>query len=239
LITGAGSGPGRELSKVFIERGYIVVGTGRSVDRLKETKSLTSTPENYHYFEMDVAIFSSVEKVVKEVRSKYGSIELLINNAATYDKENFIDESAEIFAKSIEINVVGTAICCKAVLPNMVASNNGTIINVGSWAHKRPIVNSASYSASKAAVHSLTKAIAEDLQVSSSNVKIIEWIPGHMNTQMSDFTGTAPSIFAAWCSDIIVKTDFSGNHAIFEGNTQWHEPLSIKQKIKAKLKFIR
>lgn len=231
VITGAGSGLGRELAKIFVQLGAHVAGLGRSLDTLNETKSLVIQPDKFHCYSVDVSDFSSVASTIDSILDSFDRIDYLINNAAIYNKLNFLEERADVFAAAINTNIVGIANTCKAVLPAMISANFGTIVNVSSWAHKRPIANSASYSASKGAVHALTKAIATDVERDATDVTLVEWIPGHMNTQMSEFTGMNPAICAQWCADII-QSGIVGNYAIYEGGQRWQEPLSFKKKIK-------
>jgi NAD(P)-dependent dehydrogenase (short-subunit alcohol dehydrogenase family) len=109
--------------------------------------------------------------VVNETKSRFGRIDILFNNAAIYPKVSFLEESAQDWARAIDVNVNGVANCCKAVLPLMIAAGTGRIYNIGSFADLNPIENSAAYSASKGAVRALTKAIARDLQTSTLTSK--------------------------------------------------------------------
>ncbi len=132
----------------------------------------------------------------------------------------------------------GVANCCKAVIPQMVKQNSGKIFNLGSWAHLGPIADSAAYSATKGGVHSMTKAIAADLTAlhPAANVEVHEWIPGHLNTQMSEYTGMEPALAASWGVDLVMRSGVKKN-SIFEQNWEWQPPKSLLGRIKAKLMF--
>ncbi len=237
IITGAGSGLGRELAKAFCEKGAHVFGIGRSVETLNDTAKEVSGG-SFEAMVVDVSDFVAVEKVVKHILDAKQHIDIWFNNAAVYPKVNFLSESADEWATAMAINMNGVANCCKAVLPSMVENNTGRIFNLGSWAHLGPIADSAVYSATKGGVHVLTKAIGVDLVSAhpDANVEVHEWIPGHLNTQMSDYTGMEPSVAAAWAVDIAMRPALKRN-SIFEQNWEWQPPKSLLGKIKSKFLF--
>ncbi len=237
VITGAGSGLGRELTKAFCAQKAKVIGLGRSLEKLNETASLVESGEFFPQV-ADVSYFSQVEQCFKNIITQHGRIDIVFNNAAVYPKVNFLDETASQWSDAVAINVNGLANTCKAALPSMIEQNFGRIFNLGSWAHLGPIADSAVYSCTKGAVHVMTKAIAVDVahKHPEADVEIHEWIPGHLNTQMSDFTGMDPAMAAAWAVDIASKPA-SKKNSIFEQNWEWQPPKSLKQKIKSKVLF--
>jgi len=238
VITGAGSGLGRELAKAFCAAGAVVVGVGRTISKVEETAALI-TEGSFEPYALDVSDFLQVKDCFDSVVKKHGRIDILFNNAAVYPKINFLEETAEQWGSAVAINLSGVANCSKVVLPGMINQDYGRIFNVSSWAHLGPIANSAVYSCTKGAVHSLTKAIAADLAHLNKNIEVHEWIPGHLNTQMSDYTGIEPSLSASWAVEIALKPDSPSKSCIYEQNWEWKPPKSLKQKIKAKLFFWR
>ncbi len=238
MITGAGSGLGRELAKAFCDQGATVLGVGRNVEALKETGSQRSEGE-FVPVVADVSDFTQVKNAVETLLAVHKRIDILFNNAAVYPKANFLHEDAADFASALAINMGGVANCCKAVLPAMIAQNFGRIYNLGSWAHLGPIADSAVYSATKGGVHSLTKGIAVDVDNAypEADIEIHEWIPGHLNTQMSDYTGMEPALAASWAVEMASRPHASKKNSIFEQGWEWQPPRSLKQKIKAKLLF--
>lgn len=238
IITGAGSGLGRELSKVFSQQGANVVGLGRTQSTLEETAALIDG-DSFSYYVADVSNFEEVESIVEQVIARYSQIHIVFNNAAVYPKINFLSESAADFAGALAVNVVGTANMCKAVLPNMIKNKYGRIYNCGSWADLGPIENSAAYSASKGALHALTKAISVDVISPDLDLEVHEWIPGHMNTDMSGYTGMDPKIPAEWALDIAGRSFPDKTSKIFEGNSIFEPPKGLKQRLKDNLFFWR
>jgi len=238
VVTGAGSGLGRALSKAFCAEGAKVVGVGRSLETLEQTHASIDTDKKdlFSFFQADIGQWSDVQDAIASIKDNHGRIDYLYNNAAVYPKVSFLEESAENFAHAININVVGMANVCKAVLPVMVEQKAGRIFNLGSWADLSPIADSAAYSASKGAVHALTKAIAADICHLNLDVQVHEWIPGHLNTQMSDYTGIDPALSATW-GVMLAQRDNDKNNCLFDRDQEWLPPKSLKQRVKAKLLF--
>lgn len=236
VITGAGGGLGRELAKAFCAHGAKVIGLGRSTDKLTETKAIIGEGK-FEIHCADVSDFTQVKNAVTRIIEKHGRIDVLFNNAAVYPKENFLEESARDFASALLINVAGVANTCKAALPSMIENNFGRIFNLGSWADRAPIADSAVYSASKGALHALTKAIAVDIAHYNADVEIHEWLPGHLNTQMGDFSGMDPAVAGAWAVEIASKPHSSKRNCIYEHNWEWQPPKSLKKKLLSKVLF--
>lgn len=233
VITGAGGGLGKELVKAFLAQGAKVAAVARSGDPFAEQPPAG----NYAYFQADVSDFSQVKSAFDQIATKFGKIDILFNNAAVYPKISFLEESAEQFLAALNSNVGGVANCCKAVLPGMIKNGYGRIYNVGSFADVAPIAKSAVYSASKGALHALTKGIAADLDALNVNIQVHEWMPGHLNTQMSDYTGIDPAVSANWAMSIARSDNASKKNTIFENDHEWVPPKSLKQRIKSKLMF--
>lgn len=238
MITGAGSGLGRELAKAFCQKGATVLGVGRNVEALKETGS-QRTEGDFVPVVADVSDFTQIKNAVETMLAVHKRIDILFNNAAVYPKENFLQEDAEVFASALAINMGGLANCCKAVLPAMIAQNFGRVYNLGSWAHLGPIANSAVYSATKGGVHALTKGIAVDVASAypDADIEIHEWIPGHLNTQMSDYTGMEPAQAASWAVAMAERPYASKRNSIFEQSWEWQPPRSLKERVTSKLMF--
>jgi NADP-dependent 3-hydroxy acid dehydrogenase YdfG len=140
----------------------------------------------------------------------------------------------------IRINLGGVSNCCKMVLPSMISAGFGRIYNLGSFADHEPIKNSGAYSCSKGGVHALTKSIARDIEELDLDIEVHEWIPGHLKTRMSNFTGIDPSVSASW-GVRIAKGEIraSSKCVLFENDHEWIPPKRLKQRIKEKLLFWR
>lgn len=234
VITGVGSGLGRALARAFVQQGCLVAGIARENNSLRETAEQIGS-ERFSGYIADVALYEEVSAAVAAVTRQHGRIDLLFNNAAIYPKINFLEESPAAWSRAIAVNINGVANCCKAVLPGMVAARYGRIYNIGSFADIAPIANSAAYSASKGAVRSLTKAIAADIQHTEADIEVHEWIPGHLKTRMSDFTGLEPAVAAAWAVQLASVPHARTPNCIFENDREWLPPRGLKQRIRDKL----
>lgn len=185
VITGAGAGIGRALASGFCADGANVVGFARSAASLEETARLSGNTAMV-CVAGDVAKAADVERLVHEASSRFGSIDILINNAAVYPHALFLSQSVDTWWHTLEVNVLGMARCCHAVLPGMLARGHGRIINVGSFAWKGPIPEASGYSVSKAGVYALTKAIAAEVDRDKyPDVLVNEFLPGVVKTSMS------------------------------------------------------
>jgi len=243
VITGAGGGLGSELVKQFLAEGSVVVALARSqrsLDEMEKAKNLNS--KKYYPHVVDVSNPDSVKQCFDSIVVDLGGVDILFNNAAVYPRLNFLEETPEQWMDAIAINLGGVAYCCKAALPQMISKGFGRVYNLGSFADIAPIENSAAYSCSKGGLHSLTKAIARDVYALNEDVdiEIHEWIPGHLKTQMSNFTGIEPSVSASWGvkiarGEIMASTKCS----IFENDHEWLPPKPLKQKLKDTIFFWR
>ena len=238
VITGAGSGLGRALATGLVQRDATVVGLGRHESTLLETESLINS-SRFSWHAVDVSEDSYVTSVVQKIAEKFGRIDVLINSAAVYPKISFLEQDAESWMKTIAVNLGGCANCCRAVLPLMMRNGQGRIINVGSFADLAPIPKSSAYAASKGGLRALTKAIGADLGDEYPDIICVEWIPGHLNTQMSNFTGMDPATCVDWALHIITLPSGYRNALIFEEDHEHVPQKSLKSRIIERLMFWR
>ena len=191
VITGAGSGVGRALAIGFSGDGAQVVGIGRTRDDLARTAE--SCAGRMTYVVGDVAREADVERLFAEAMARRGRVDVLVNNAALYPKMRFLDSSHAEWAYVFETNVLGLALCCRKALPGMLERGHGRIVNIGTFAWRRPIAESSAYSASKAAVRAFTKALAAEIDRQRyPDVLVNELLPGVFRSRMSD-SGQDPS----------------------------------------------
>ncbi len=236
MITGVGSGLGQALVRAFLEQGCIVIGIARRQASLDETTSPRA--DKFFGHVADVTDFAAIRAVVDASVARHGHIDIVFNNAAVYPRINFIQETPADFARGIDVNVNGVANVCKAVLPAMLATGRGRIFNVGSFADIAPIADSAVYSASKGALRALTKAIAADLRELDAEIEVHEWIPGHLNTRMSGYTGLEPAVAAAWGVQLAAMEQARTPNCIFENDREWLPPKGLKQRILDRLRAL-
>lgn len=237
LVTGAGSGLGRALSKGFAGDGAFVVGIGRTAEALKETGAGISE-DHFTWYSADVSDPDQISAMVKKVIDTYGHIDILINNAAVYPKGLLCDEDIYVWWDALKVNVLGCAAFSRAVLPHMESTGFGRIINVGSFADRSPLPGSSAYAVSKGALHTLTKAIAVEVnRRRHPNISVSEFFPGVMKTQMGSEMGVEPDKQYQHVKDIIIAAPGRTHGAMFSNGEEIKPPKGLKAKIKERLFF--
>lgn len=185
LITGASRGIGHASALAFAKAGYhVAINYLHSKQQAQElVKELLSTGVKASAFRADVSDQTQVEKMMRDVYAKFQSIDVLINNAGIAQQKLFTDITTAEWQRMFAVNVDGIFYVCQNVLPHMIARHSGKIINISSiWG----MVGSSCevhYSASKAAVIGLTKALAKEL--GPSNIQVNCVAPGIIDTDMN------------------------------------------------------
>jgi uncharacterized protein len=184
LITGASSGIGRCLALDLAARGAIIVGCGRSLERLEalSTELQRSSPKST-VIKCDVAQLDQVRAMVTNILSEFGKIDILINNAGVGMRKPFVETSISTIEEIIRINYLGTVYCTYEVLPSMIARRSGHIVNISSVAGKIGTLNVAGYCASKFAINGLSESLYHELAPLGINVSVI--CPGPVRTDFN------------------------------------------------------
>ena len=162
VITGGAQGFGLDIAKRFLDSGGKVFIWDIDEKLLKSAVEEIKN-SNLLYNVVDVSNYKDVEKNVSEITSK-SNIDILINNAGiTGPTAPLWEYDVEMWNKIVQINLVGTFNCCRAIVPNMIKNNYGRIVNVASVAGKDGNANASAYSSGKAGVIGLTKALGKEL----------------------------------------------------------------------------
>jgi 3-oxoacyl-[acyl-carrier protein] reductase len=136
------------------------------------------------YNVVDISSFEKINKTVLEIE-KSSKIDILVNNAGiTGPTTELWNYSLEDWNKVVEINLNGTFNCCKSIVPNMIKNNYGRIVNIASVAGKDGNANASAYSAAKAAVIALTKALGKEL--ANKNIAVNAVTPAGAKTRILD-----------------------------------------------------
>lgn len=163
IVTGAGGGVGRAITKRLVSEGCKVVLVGRNRDRLAKAASETGDKKNTMTFVADITKEAEVLSMMEQTISSYDRIDILVNNAGSInDPVCFHDTTEDQWDNLIGSNLIGTFQTTKAVLPIMMKNKGGNIINISSVLGIRaiPKVPFAVYGAAKAGVIMFTKSIA-------------------------------------------------------------------------------
>ena len=184
LVTGASSGIGREVVRLFAKNNYNVVITYNSDKKCAlELESEVNSGNNTLVLKCDISNEEDIIKMVNSVRDKFNSIDVLVNNAGIAIDTTFEDKTKVNFMKILEVNLVGTFLVSKYVSEIMLKNKNGRIINISSTnAIDSYYVESLDYDASKAGIISLTHNLANYL---SPYVNVNCVCPGWVDTRMN------------------------------------------------------
>ena len=185
LITGASRGIGAAAARTFAQRGWKVAlnyNTSRE-KALALAEELRREGGTVLPVAADVADRSQVDRMMEEVRQALGDPELLINNAGISQQVLFTDLSEADWDRMFDVHVKGCFHCCQAVLPAMIRRRQGQIINISSMWGQVGGSCEVHYSAAKAAVIGLTKALAKE--VGPSHIRVNCVAPGVIDTEMN------------------------------------------------------
>ena len=162
VVTGGAQGFGLDVAKRFLKSGAKVFIWDIDEKLLKSAADEVKNP-NLFYSVVDISNYQDVEKNVTDITSKT-NIDILINNAGITGPTGPLWEyDVDMWNKIVQINLMGTFNCCRAIVPNMIKNNYGRIVNVASVAGKDGNANASAYSSGKAGAIGLTKALGKEL----------------------------------------------------------------------------
>jgi NAD(P)-dependent dehydrogenase (short-subunit alcohol dehydrogenase family) len=159
LITGASSGFGRGASLFFKEKGWNVAATMRSPEKARAW----AEPASLYTPKMDVTDYASMQSVVEEVATRFGGIDVLINNAGFGMLGPLEGAAFDDIKRQFDTNVMGVIALTQLVLPHMRAAGSGVIVNISSVGGRVTFPLYATYHATKFAMEGLTEALQYEL----------------------------------------------------------------------------
>ena len=184
IITGGGRGIGRAIAIAYAAEGARVVIASRSTNQLDEVAAeITEQGGEVLTVPTDMQLGAEVENLIQETIDRFGRIDILVNNAGVNPRGLFLDSTDEEWEQGWQVNVMGVVYACRAALPIMQEQGSGNIINVGSGMGQVGHANLSVYCASKAALHGLTQAIAEEVWEDGIIANVL--IPGPVRTELS------------------------------------------------------
>ena len=185
IITGASKGIGKEIAKQLSQSGIkIIAGYNQSEKEAKQLKEeLKKQNIEIDIIKADISKRENAKKIIQYTIEKYKKIDILINNAGISEYKIFTEETDEDFHKIINTNLYSTFVMTQEAIPNMIQNKNGCIINISSIWGCIGASMEVLYSASKAGINGLTKALAKEL--GPSNIRVNAIAPGIINTKMN------------------------------------------------------
>ena len=192
LVTGGGRGIGQGVALRLAKEGMRVAVAARSADQLAETVRLSDG--KILAIAADVSNWDDVRAMAARVEQELGGIDLLINNAGIGGPLGpFLDAAPDAWWKTLEVNLRGPYLCCRAVLPGMIARGSGRILNMASGAGTFPIPGMSAYVASKTALIRLSEQLA--MEMKPHGISVFPIRPGVVRTAMvAEARGAVPMI---------------------------------------------
>lgn len=187
IVTGGSCGIGKEISRFFLSEGSDVAIM--DVNDNQGNKTIDDFKHEFPdkkvlFFNSDVSDHDSAEKSINDIHQHFGRIDVLVNNAGITRDNLLLRMSVDEFRKVIDVNLIGTFICSKAVSRYMVKQKYGRIINISSVIGMRGNAGQCNYAASKAGVIGFTKSLAREL--ASRNINVNAIAPGFIKTDMTE-----------------------------------------------------
>ena len=181
LITGASDGIGRRLALDLAARGAVIIGCGRSAERLGAVSAeLQRTSPRSRTIRCDVGSRDEVRAMVADVLAQYDAVDILINNAGIGMRQPFVQTSLDTIEGLMRTNYLGAIYCTYEVVPSMIAKGHGHIVNISSVAGHIGTLNMAGYCASKFALNGFSESIYHELKPLGIDVSIV--CPGPVKT---------------------------------------------------------
>lgn len=183
LITGGAKGIGAAVCRALAKDGYnIALNFNTSENEAMRLKNELSAITSVDIFKVDVSDSEQVKKMFSEIENIFGGVDVLVNNAGIAQQALFTDITDEMWEKMIGTNLTGAFNCCRSALPYMIREKCGSIINIASMWGEVGASMEVHYSAAKAGLIGLTKALAKEVGLSGITVNAVS--PGVVLTDM-------------------------------------------------------
>lgn len=181
VITGASSGIGESIAKLFSAEGHPLLLLARRVEKLEALNLPNTLCEK-----VDVTDSSTFKAAIAKAEAQFGPVDCLINNAGAMLLGQIENQNSNEWKTMFDVNVIGLLNGMQAVLAPMKARNSGTIINISSIAGRKTFAEHAAYCGTKFAVHAISENVREE--VADSNVRIVTIAPGAVETELLSHT---------------------------------------------------
>lgn len=192
VVTGAGRGIGRAIAGAFACEGASVVLAARSAAEIEAVaREIRQRGGRALVVPTDVRQEAAVEALVRRALGEWQRVDLLINAAGVAAFAPVTDSKLDDWDQILAVNLRGAVLCCRAVLPAMIAQHRGTIINIGSVVTSRSLTGSAAYTASKYGLLGFSRVLAEEMRAHGVRVGVLS--AGATDTPLWDAMPGAPA----------------------------------------------
>lgn len=189
IVTGANQGLGLAIARAYVEAGANVLVCARNAALLdeahRELQALAQPGQVVLAEAADVANAEDVARVTEAAIRAFGQVQILVNNAGVYGPKGAIEDvDWDEWVSAIQINLFGSVLMCRALLPHLKAQGYGKIIQISGGGATNPLPRISAYAASKAAVVRFAETLAEEVRQDGIDVNSIA--PGALNTRLID-----------------------------------------------------
>lgn len=182
VVTGAGSGIGEAITTLLHEEGAKVVLAGRNKEKLQNVANQLSQ-DSVKVVPTDVTKKEEVDELIKIAQQTFGGLDIVINSAGQMLSSKITDYQVDEWDSMIDVNIKGTLYTAQAALPTMLEQSSGHLINIASISGFEVTKSSTIYSATKAAVHTITQGLEKEL--AKTGVKVTSISPGMVDTAIT------------------------------------------------------
>ena len=189
FITGASQGFGLAIARAYVAAGASVVLCAREGGLLEKAKAdldlIVEPSQRVETHSGDVSVQEDVERMIASTLESFPRIHILVNNAGIYGPKGLIEDVKwQTWVQTIEINLLGSVLMCRALLPHFKANGYGKIVQLSGGGATSPLPRLSAYAASKAAVVRFAETLAEEVREDGIDVNAIA--PGGLNTRLLD-----------------------------------------------------
>ncbi|HEB2145238.1 TPA: SDR family oxidoreductase [Staphylococcus aureus] len=182
VVAGAGSGIGEAIATLLHEEGVKVILAGRNKDKLQNVANQLAQ-DSVKVVPTDVTKKEEVDELIKMAQQTFGGLDIVINSAGQMLSSKITDYQVDEWDSMIDVNIKGTLYTAQAALPTMLEQSSGHLINIASISGFEVTKSSTIYSATKAAVHTITQGLEKEL--AKTGVKVTSISPGMVDTAIT------------------------------------------------------
>ena len=189
IVTGASTGIGKSIAQLFLEKGYNVVINSASLQNLENTFKELGHPNQLAMVHGDVSLVETGKKLVQTALDRFGSVDVLINNAGIFQPQSFLEVEEKDLDRFLSINLKGTFLTRQAAVKQMLLQGEGSIINIGTVLVDHAIDGFPATApiSSKGGVHAFTRQLAAEF--GKNNIRVNAIAPGIIRSPLQAKTG--------------------------------------------------